>query len=288
MAEEQIHHRTCPLCEGMCGLTLHVRDGRVEKIRPDEEDVWSRGFICPKGTTIGELYHDPDRLRAPLVRKGGKLVETSWEEALAECERLIHGVLERHGREAMTAYIGNPTAHNFSLGRYVGAFMAFSQLGPIYSSGTVDQWPKNVSACLMYGGMWTIPTADIDRTDYLVVMGANPHASQGSLMCAPDFLGRMEAIAARGGKTLVIDPRRTGTAKRASEWLPIQPGTDAALLMAVLHVIFDEGLDRPGDHLAPHVHGYEEVRALAADWPPELASKNLGLDEARPTESPAR
>ena len=271
-----VHHRTCPLCEGMCGLTLHVENGRVEKIRPDEDDVWSRGYICPKGTTIGELYHDPDRLRKPLVKRDGAHVEVSWDEALAECERLLHGVLERHGREAITAYIGNPTAHNFSLSRYVGAFMAFSQLDPIYSSGTVDQWPKNVTAALMYGGMWTIPTADIDHTDYLVVMGANPHASQGSLMCAPDFLGRMEAVHARGGKTLVIDPRRTGTAKRAGEWLPIQPGTDAAFLLAVLNVLFEEGLADVGEHLHGHVNGLDTVRDLVAEWTPELVAATCG------------
>ena len=276
--DEQIHHRTCSLCEGMCGLEIRVKDGRVQKIRADAEDVWSRGYICPKGTTLGELYHDPDRLRVPLVKQGGEFVEVSWQEAYAECERLLHGVIERHGREALTAYIGNPTAHNFSLSRYVGAFMAFSQLGMIYSSGTVDQWPKNVSSCLMYGGMWTIPTADIDRSDYLVIMGANPHASQGSLMCAPDFLGRMDALHERGGKTLVIDPRRTGTAKRASEWLAIQPGTDAALLMAVLHVLFDEGLARLDGRLAPHVDGFEALAPLVRAWTPERVATTCGID----------
>ena len=276
-SREQIHDRTCPLCEGMCGLEIHVKDGRVEKIRPDFEDVWSKGYICPKGTTLGELYHDPDRLRTPLVKRDGEFVEVSWDEAFAACERLLHGVIQRHGREAITAYIGNPTAHNFSLSRYVGAFMAFSQLGMIYSSGTVDQWPKNVSACLMYGGMWTIRTADIDHTDYLVIMGANPHASQGSLMCAPDFLGRMGAIHERGGKTLVIDPRRTGTAKRASEWLPIQPGTDAAFLLAVLNVIFDEGLARVDERLAPHLNGFEAVRSLVVDWTPELVASTCEI-----------
>jgi anaerobic selenocysteine-containing dehydrogenase len=276
--DEQTHHRTCPLCEGMCGLEIHVKNGRVDKIRPDFEDVWSQGYICPKGTTLGELYHDPDRLRAPLVKRDGDFVEVSWADAYAECERLLHGVLERHGRQALTAYIGNPTAHNFSLSRYVGAFMAFSQLGMIYSSGTVDQWPKNVSASLMYGGMWTIPTADIDHSDYLVIMGANPHASQGSLMCAPDFLGRMDALHARGGKTLVIDPRRTGTAKRASEWLAIQPGTDAALLLAVLNVLFDDGLAHLSEELAAHVHGFETVQRLVSDWTPERVASTCGID----------
>jgi anaerobic selenocysteine-containing dehydrogenase len=260
----------------MCGLRIEVAQGRVERIRPDPEDVWSRGYMCPKGATIGDLHHDPDRLRTPLVKRDGRFVEATWNEAFAECERLLHGVLEQHGREAITAFIGNPTASNFSLSRYVGAFMAFSQLDPIYSSGTVDQWPKNLSCALMYGGMWTIPTADIDHSDYLVVMGANPHASQGSLMCAPDFLGRMDAICERGGKTLVIDPRRTGTADRASEWLAIRPGTDAAMLLGVLHVVFAEGLEDHA-HLDAYLHGVESVRELTAEWAPERVAATCGI-----------
>src|SRR5215510_723313 len=214
------HLRTCPLCEAMCGLRILVEDGRVTRIRPNHDDVWSRGYICPKGTTLGELHHDPDRLRAPL----------------------IHGVIARHGKEALTYYVGNPTVHNFSLSRYVGAFGALAGVERLYSAGTIDQWPKNVTAALMYGGMWSIPTPDIDRTDHLVVMGANPHASQGSLMACPDFLGRLAALRKRGGRAIVIDPRRTGTAERADEWVPIRPGTDAALLMAWVHVLFEEGL----------------------------------------------
>ncbi len=273
---ERIHRRTCPLCEGMCGLRIHVKDGRVDRIRPDPDDVWSRGYMCPKGTTIGDLHHDPDRLRTPLVKRDGEFVEASWDEAFAECERLLHPVLDRYGREAVTAFIGNPTASNFSLSRHIGAFVAFSQLDGIYSSGTVDQWPKNLACALMYGSMWTIPTADIDHTDYLVVMGANPHASQGSLMCAPDFMGRMEAIHRRGGKTLVIDPRRTGTAERASEWLAIRPGSDAAMLLAVLHVIFAESLEDHG-HLDPVLNGIDRIREIAAEWAPERVAATCGI-----------
>jgi anaerobic selenocysteine-containing dehydrogenase len=270
------HLRTCPLCEAMCGLRIRVEDGRVTRIRPNHDDVWSRGYICPKGTTLGELHHDPDRLRAPLIRRNGAFVEATWPEAFAECERLLHGVIERHGKEALTYYVGNPTAHNFSLSRYVGAFGALAGVERLYSAGTIDQWPKNVACALMYGGMWTIPTPDIDRTDHVVIMGANPHASQGSLMACPDFLGRLAALRRRGGKAVVIDPRRTGTAARADEWVPIRPGTDAALLMAWVHVLFEERLANPG-RLAALTNGIDEVHTLCRPFAPEAVADTCAI-----------
>ncbi|HEY7136373.1 MAG TPA: molybdopterin oxidoreductase family protein [Acidimicrobiia bacterium] len=264
----QVHYRTCPLCEAMCGLEIHVEDERVALIRPDRDDVWSKGFICPKGTTLGHLHDDPDRLRAPMVREGETWREVSWREAFARCEELLAGVRERHGKESMTAYVGNPTAHNFSLGRYVGLFIGMSQFPMIYSAGTVDQWPKNVSCMLMYGSMWWIPTPDIRRTDYWLVMGGNPQASQGSLLACPDVLGEIDAIRERGGKVVVVDPRRTGTAARADEWLPIVPGTDAAFLLAICNVLFADGLVELGD-VADLVNGLDEVRRLANGFTPE-------------------
>ncbi len=189
--------------------------------------------------------------------------EVTWDEAFAEVERRLRAVIESNGIDAVTVYIGNPTAHNFSLSRYVAAFAPMSGIQRLYSAGTVDQWPKNVSSALLFGGMWTFPIPDLDRTDYLVVMGANPHASQGSLLAAPDLLSRLDAIRARGGKVVVIDPRRTGTAQHADEWLPIRPGTDAALLLAVAQVLFEEGRVRPG-RLAAFTNGIDEVkRALS-------------------------
>jgi anaerobic selenocysteine-containing dehydrogenase len=256
----------------MCGLRMTVEDGRVTKVRANPDDVWSRGFLCPKGTALGELHHDPDRLRRPLVRDGDGFREVTWEEAFDEVERLLHGVIRRHGMDALTCYIGNPTAHNFSLSRYVPAFVALSGIPRVYSPGTIDQWPRNVSSALLYGGMWTFPIPDIDRTDFLVVMGANPHASQGSLLAAPDVLGRLGAIRKRGGKVVVVDPRRTGTAERADEWLPIRPGADAALLMAWVHVLFEEGLVSLG-HLEGRVTGVEELRALSRDFAPEAVAE---------------
>jgi len=271
-----VHIKTCPLCEAMCGLEIEVKGGRVEKIRPDEKDVWSKGYICPKGTILGELHHDPDRLRAPLVRRGDTFHEVSWDEAWSEVEARLSGVLDTHGKKALTCYIGNPTAHNFSLSRYVAAFAPMSGIDPIYSAGTVDQWPKNVSSALLYGSMWLFPVPDLDRSDYLLMLGANPHASQGSLLAAADVLGRMRALRARGGKVVVVDPRRTGTAERADEWLPIRPGADAAFLLALAQVLFEEGRVRPGA-LAEHLNGVEEVGRLCRDFTPEAVADFCGL-----------
>jgi anaerobic selenocysteine-containing dehydrogenase len=225
---------------------------------------------------LGDLHEDPDRLRTPLVREGATWREVGWDEAFDEVEQRLHPVVQRHGIGAVTAYVGNPTAHNFSLSRYVGAFMAMSTIPVIYSAGTVDQWPKNVVAALLYGGMWTIPVPDLDRTDYLVVMGANPHASQGSLLAAPDVLGRLDAIRARGGKVVVIDPRRTGTAQRADEWLPIRPGTDAAFLMAIANVLFAEDRVRLG-RLADWTNGLERVRELCREFTPEAVTATCAI-----------
>ena len=184
---QSTHFRTCPLCEAMCGLEVQVTDGQVTRIRGDRQDVWSKGYLCPKGTALGALHHDPDRVRVPMIRTGDQWEEVDWPTAFAKCDELIAGVVERHGKDAISAYIGNPTAHNFSLGRYVGLFIGLSQLPVVYSAGTVDQWPKNLTSALLYGGMWSIPTPDVPRTDYWIVMGGNPQASQGSLLACALF-----------------------------------------------------------------------------------------------------
>ncbi len=268
--------RTCPLCEAMCGLRVTVEDEHVTKIRANQDDVWSRGYVCPKGTVLGELHHDPDRLRAPLVRRGDEFVEVSWAEAFEEIDRRLRPVLEEDGVSAMTVYFGNPVAHGFSLSRYAAAFVPMANVPVSYSAGTVDQWPKNLSSALLYGGMWKFPVPDLDRCEYLVVMGANPQASQGSLLACPDVLGRLDAIRARGGKVVVVDPRRTGTAERADEWLAIRPGGDAALLMAWANVLFEEGLVALG-HLEGRVGGVEGVRDACRPFTPEAVAARTGL-----------
>ena len=270
------HLRTCPLCEAMCGLDIRVQDGRVASIRGNRDDVWSRGHLCPKGVSLGAVHDDPDRIRSPLIKADGRWQEVSWDAAFRRCTELLTPVIEKYGIGAVTAYTGNPLAHSFSLARYAGVLMGMSGMPITYSPGTVDQWPKNLSSHLMYGLWWNFPVPDIERTDLLVIMGANPAASQGSLLAAPNVMGLIDGIRKRG-KVIVIDPVRTQTAARADEWLPIVPGTDAALLLAVAHTLFDENLLNPG----PHVDGVDTMRGLAADWPPERVSAVTGIDEDR-------
>ena len=277
----QVHLRTCPLCEAMCGLEIHVRDEKVELIRADRDDVWSKGHLCPKGTTLGHLHHDPDRLRVPMLRQpDGTFREATWDEAFARCGELLLPVIAEHGIDAVTAYVGNPLAHALSLSRYIGILIGMSGIPMIYSPGTVDQWPKNVSSHLMYGGMWSIPVPDVRRTDLLIAMGANPQASQGSLLACPDLMGEIDAIQERGGEVIVIDPRRTGTADRASEWLPITPGTDAAFLLAVVHVLFaDDSVDL--GTVADLIEGVDGLRDLVAEWSPERVATTTGITADR-------
>ncbi|MDT5138670.1 MAG: hypothetical protein QOD58_2932 [Mycobacterium sp.] len=260
----------------MCGLDIRVRDGKVASIRGNRDDVWSRGHICPKGASLAALHDDPDRIRRPLIKVDGQWQEVSWDAAFRRCTELLTPVIRRYGIGAVTAYTGNPLAHSFSLARYAGVLLGMSGIPVSYSPGTVDQWPKNLSSHLMYGGWWDFPVPDIERTNLLVIMGANPAASQGSLLAAPNVMGLIDAIRKRG-KVIVIDPVRTLTAARADEWLPIVPGTDAALLLAVAHTLFAEDLVNPG----PHVDGVDTMREVAAQWPPSRVSAVTGIDEDR-------
>ena len=272
--------RTCPLCECMCGLEIHLdRDDHVKVVRGDRDDVWSKGYLCPKGTTLGRLHDDPDRVRVPMIREGETFREATWDEAFARCRELIAGVLERDGTASMTAFIGNPVGHSFGLGRYLGLLVGQAGFPVTYSSGTIDQWPKNVSSALMYGNSWKIPTVDVRRTDHWVIMGGNPQASGGSLLACPDLMGEVSRIQARGGKVVVIDPRRTETADEADEWIAIRPGSDAAFLLAMCHVVVDEGLVDLGavDGL---VNGVDEVAIAVDEFTPERVAAYCGVPAA--------
>src|ERR687884_174528 len=236
-------YATCPLCEATCGLELTLANGDgITRIRGDAEDVFSHGFICPKGATLRALHEDPDRLRTPLVRRDGELVEATWDEAFAEVERRLPPLLERHGRDAVAIYLGNPSAHNLATLLYGRVLVKALGTRNIFSASTVDQMPKQVSAGLMFGTILSVPVPAVDRTDHLVILGANPLHSNGSLLTAPDMRGRLRAIRARGGKVVVVDPRRSRTAEEADEHVFIRPGTDAHLLFALVHTLFDEGL----------------------------------------------
>jgi len=284
LAEAADHRVTCPLCEAMCGLRVTVENGRVAGIRGNGDDVWSGGHICPKGATLGQLHEDPDRLRAPMVRTpGGDFREVSWARAYDEVERVLRPVLDEHGARAMTVYVGNPVAHNLGLASYIGALIGMAGVAGMqayYSPGTVDQWPLNVVGTLVFGGMWNAPIPDLDRTDHVMILGANPAASQGSMLSAPDVMGRLAAIKRRNGRVVVVDPRRTETAARASDWVPIRPGTDALLLFALLRTLAESGAIRRPPHLAGKVRGLDEAIALADPFTPEAVSEATGIDAA--------
>jgi anaerobic selenocysteine-containing dehydrogenase len=277
MTASRTAYRTCPLCEATCGLELTIEEERVTGIRGDAEDVFSRGFICPKGTGLRPLHEDPDRIRRPLVRTPEGFKEVSWDEAFAEIDRRLAPILERNGRDAVASYLGNPNAHNIDAIVYGRALLKALGSRNVFSASTVDQMPKHVSAGLMFGTMNSIPVPDVDRTDYLLMLGANPLASNGSLLTAPDMRGRLRRISERGGRVVVVDPRRTRTAEIADEHLFIRPGTDALLLFSLLHVLFDEGLAAPGA-LADLSEGLDDVRALAAGFAPEDAGPACGIE----------
>ena len=277
--------RTCPLCEAGCGLEITVgrdADGaeHVTRIRGDREDVFSKGFICPKGSTLRQLHEDPDRLRRPLVKRDGVHVEVSWDEAWQAVDDGLRGVIERHGRESLAVYLGNPTAHSLSAMMFSRALLTSVGTRQRYSASTVDQMPRHVAAGYVFGTPVAVPVPDLDRTDFLVVLGANPYASNGSLCTAPDFPGRIEAMQARGGRLVVVDPRRSRTAEQADEWLPIRPGSDALLLAAIANTLFDEGLADPGPHVAEHLAGLDEVHAGVAPFTPEAVEAATGIEAA--------
>ncbi|HEX6713412.1 MAG TPA: molybdopterin-dependent oxidoreductase, partial [Thermoleophilaceae bacterium] len=272
-----VAYTTCPLCEATCGLELQLADdGSVGRVRGDDDDVFSKGFICPKGGSITALHEDPDRLRTPMVRRDGELVEASWEEAFAEIDKRLPPILEQHGRNAVGVYLGNPSVHNLSFTLYGRVLLKALGTRNIFSASTVDQMPKQVSAGLMFGTFLSIPIPDIDRTDYMLMLGANPLASNGSLMTAPDYRGRMRAVRDRGGKIVVIDPRRSRTAENADEHHFIRPGGDAFFLAALAREIFETGLADVGE-VAEHVEGVERVRELVAPFDAERAAAACGI-----------
>jgi anaerobic selenocysteine-containing dehydrogenase len=273
--------RTCPLCEAGCGLEITLRpvEGggeEVVRIRGDQADVFSHGYICPKGSTLKQLHEDPDRIRRPLVKRDGAFVEVGWDEAFAEIERRLLPILDRDGRNACAVYVGNPNAHNLAGLLYNRALLRALGTTNVFSASTVDQRPKEISAALMFGGGLNIPVPDVDRTDFMLMLGANPYASNGSLATAPDWPGRLERLIERGGTLVVVDPRRSRTAEMATEWVPIRPGADAYLLMAMVQVITAEGLVDLGP-LAELVTGLDDVVAAAAPFTPDAVAHACGL-----------
>lgn len=270
------HYRICPLCEACCGLQVQTEDGKVTAIRGAEDDVFSAGYICPKGVALKDLHEDPDRLRTPLVRRNGKLEPASWDEAFAEIERKLPAIQQAHGRDAVAVAVGNPSAHKMSLLLYFGRLAKALGTKNVYSASTLDQMPKQLASGLMFGHWLSVAVPDIERAQWLLVIGANPVASNGSMWTVPDFRGKAKALRARGGKLVVIDPRRSETAAVADEHHPIRPGSDVFLLAAMVHTLFEEGLVRTG-RLTSHLSGTEQLQPALAAFAPEAVAARCGI-----------
>ena len=269
------HYRSCPLCEACCGLEITTKGDEVVRIRGDMNDPYSRGFICPKGSTLKQLHEDPDRLTVPRIRTDDGWKDVSWDEAFAEIERRLTPIVEAHGRQALGTVLGNPNTHNLGGMLYVRPFMTAVGSTNAFSASTVDQMPKHVSAGLMWGRPDMFPLPDLDRTDYLLMLGANPYVSNGSLLTAPDMPGRLEAIRERG-TFIVVDPRRTKTAENATEHLSIVPGTDSLWLMALINTLFAEDLVDLG-RLERYVSGVDEVREMTQRYTADAVADRCGI-----------
>jgi anaerobic selenocysteine-containing dehydrogenase len=275
-AASRVHFRTCNLCEAMCGLRIELEGERITSIRGDEEDPFSRGHVCPKALALKDLHEDPDRLRHPMRRTASGWEPVSWDDALDEAARRLHETQRAHGRNAVAVYLGNPNVHNLGALMFGPGLLQTLRSRNRFSATSVDQLPHQLTAYLMFGHQLLVPIPDIDRTRYMLVLGANPLASNGSLMTAPDVRARLRAIQQRGGRVVVIDPRRTETARIADTHVFIRPGTDALALLALLHVAVVEHPPRPG-RLAEHLEGLDTVRALARDFTPERVAPHTGV-----------
>ncbi|QSP95940.1 molybdopterin-dependent oxidoreductase [Marinobacter salinisoli] len=274
--ENGTHYRTCHLCEAMCGVAIETQDGRITSIKGDENDPLSRGHICPKAVALQDLHEDPERLRQPVRRTETGWQEISWDEALDLVAEKLHQTRQEYGRNSVGVYLGNPNVHNHGALMSVTPLMRAIGSQNRFSATSNDQLPHMLASLDMFGHQILFPIPDIDQTDLFICIGANPMASNGSLMTVPDFRGRIKELKGRGGKMIVIDPRRTETAKLADEFHFIRPGSDAFLLMAMVHTLFAEDLINLGatEHLVKDV---DLLRLAAMPFTPEAASPHTGM-----------
>jgi anaerobic selenocysteine-containing dehydrogenase len=270
------HYRTCNLCEAMCGLEIRLKGQEILSIAGDKADPFSHGHICPKALALQDIYHDPDRLKYPVRRTATGWEQIGWDEAFDEVATQLRAMQGRHGGNAIGVYLGNPVVHNMGTLLFAPPFIRALRTRNRFSATSVDQLPHQFVAYHMLGHQFLVPIPDIDRTEFMLILGANPLASNGSLMTAPGVAERLKAIQKRGGKVVVIDPRRNETAAVADEHLFIKPGADAVLLLALLHTLFADGLTNLG-RLAEISNGLDQVAALVADFPPERVADQTGI-----------
>ncbi|MDC0689291.1 molybdopterin oxidoreductase family protein [Mitsuaria sp. RG] len=274
-----LHHRACHLCEAICGLNIevtHEADGpaRISSIKGDPQDPFSRGHVCPKAVALQDIQEDPDRLRQPHRRIGDQWLPISWDEAFALAAERLWAIQQAHGRNAVAVYQGNPSVHNYGLMTHSNYFLGLLKTRNRFSATSVDQLPQHLTSHLMYGHGLLLPIPDIDHTQFMLILGGNPLASNGSIMTVPDVEKRLKALKARGGQLVVVDPRRSETAALADLHLFIRPGGDAALLCGLLHTLFSENLAR-GSHLP--VAGLEQVREAILPFDASAMSALCGI-----------
>lgn len=270
------HYRTCNLCEAMCGIEIEVEGDRVMAIRGDKQDPFSQGHICPKAAALADIHQDPNRLKFPIRRTAQGWEQISWEEAFTEVVTNLRRIQSQYGNNAVGVYLGNPNVHHLGLIMYNTPFIRSLRTKNRFSATSVDQLPHHFAAYLMFGHQLLLPIPDIDRTDYLLMLGANPLASNGSIMTAPDIKGRLKKLQARGGKLVLIDPRRTETAAMANRHWFIRPNSDALFLLAIVHTLFAEGWVKAG-HLTEITDGFERLEQLATDFSPEQVAGATGI-----------
>lgn len=258
---------------------IETEGRRIVSIRGDEDDPLSEGYMCPKGNALRDAYEDPDRVRRPMIREGDAWRETDWDEAIAVAARGLHQVQKRHGADALASYVGNPSAHNLTAMLALAPLLRLLGSANKYSASTVDQYPQMLAAYLVFGAQLSIPVPDLDRCSYLLILGANPLVSNGSLMTAPGMKKRLRRIRERGGRVVVVDPRRTETAEVASEHVFIRPGSDPLFLLGLLSTVFEEGLARLGA-CEGRVEGFAELEAIARRFPAERVAAATGIEAA--------
>ncbi|MDI9246298.1 molybdopterin-dependent oxidoreductase [Marinobacter sp. CHS3-4] len=277
MNETKTHYRTCNICEAMCGLEIKHRGEEILSIKGDKDDPFSRGHICPKAVALQDFYNDKDRLKTPIRRTAEGWKEISWDDALEEIATRFRGIQQSHGQNSVGVYLGNPNAHNFGNAIMLPRFFKALGTNSRFSSASADQLPHHVASNYMLGAGMLIPVPDIDHTDFMLIIGANPIVSNGSLMTAPGVGKRLKAIQERGGKVVVVDPRRTETAKKANQHLFIQPETDALLMLALAHTLFEEKRVNLG-HLEPIIDELEQLKAAVRPYSPDAVSAACGID----------
>ena len=282
MTAPQVHYRVCNLCEAMCGLEIKHANGKVVSINGDKNDPFSRGHICPKAVALQDIYQDPNRLKKPVKRTADGWMEISWEQAYAEVVENLRAVQARHGHNAVAVYNGNPSVHNSGTMLTATGLWKALKTQNMFSATSTDQLPHHFAAWQLYGHPSLMPVPDIDHTDFMLIIGANPIASNGSIMTAPDVANRLKAIQQRGGKVVVIDPRHTETAAKADAHFFITPGTDVFLLLAMVQTLFAENLVKLG-HLEGVIVGIDELRELTAAFTPDAvaAQTQISADAIR-------